>query len=100
MVKRSLAAANIPAVLESHGLYKANDSKPDGLTFIPWSRGRSLVWDVTVYDSFAPSNIGLSSHGAGRLADQAARQKLDRYKELMITTSHCFVPLAVETTGG
>jgi hypothetical protein len=72
VVKRSLAAANVPAVLEPRGLCTANDSRPDGLTLIPWSRGRSLVWDVTVHDSFAPSNIGLSSHGAGRLADQAA----------------------------
>ena len=94
VVKRLLAAAKIPAVLEPRGLCTANDSRPDGLTLIPWSRGRSLVWDITVH---APSNIGLSNHGAGRLADQAARQKLDRYQEL--TISHFFVPLAMETTG-
>ena len=53
-----------------------------------------------MHDSFAPSNIDLLSHGAGHLADQAACQKLDRYKELMIMTSHFFfVPLVIESTG-
>ena len=97
-----LAAAKLLGVLEPHGLCTANDSRPDGLTLTPWSRGCSLVWDVTVHDSFAPSNIciGLSNHGAGCLADQAARQKPDRLGTMSsCMTSHLFVPLAIETTG-
>lgn len=47
---------------------------------------------ITVHDSFALSIIGLLSHGAGRLADQATLhvEAIDRYKEL--TTSHFLFP--------
>jgi len=30
---------------------------PDGVTLIPWSRGRCLTWDVTVPDTFAASHL-------------------------------------------
>jgi hypothetical protein len=65
LVKRALAAVNVPAVLEPRGLCPNNDSRPDGISLIPWSRGKALVWDATVHDTFARSNINLTCHGAG-----------------------------------
>ena len=54
-----------------------------------------------MHGSFAPSNIGLSSHGAGRLADQAACQKAR--PGIQGAHDHDFPsfcsPITIETTG-
>ena len=97
LIKRSLGAINIPSLLEPRGLCKSDDSRPDGLTLIPWSRGRCLVWDVTVHNTFAASYISLACRGAGLVANQAAYRKIATYGEL--AESHIFLPLAMETTG-
>ena len=97
IVHRTLTAANIPATLEPRGLCRLDGKRPDGLTIIPWAKGRTLVWDVTCWDSFAPSNIRMSSSRAGSLADHAAERKRSLYEELSIT--HIFQPIAFESTG-
>jgi len=48
---RSLGRSKILAVKEPEGLARADGKCPDGLTFIPWSKGRCLVCDVTVADT-------------------------------------------------
>ena len=55
------------------------------------------MWDVTVHDTFAASNISLACRGAGLMANQAAYRKIATYGEL--ADSHIFLPLAMETTG-
>jgi len=41
---RSLRSIDMPAVLEPPGLMNPGDGKrPDGMTLVPWSAGRSLV---------------------------------------------------------
>jgi len=55
LICRGLIRAGIPAVKEPPGLSRADGKRPDGLTFIPWHRGRALIWDVTVVDSLASS---------------------------------------------
>ena len=49
---RSLKRAGVPAIKEPTGLSRSDGKRPDGVTVIPWSRGRCLVWDVTVPDTF------------------------------------------------
>ena len=97
IVHRTLTAANNPATLEPRGLCRLDGKRPDGLTIIPWAKGRTLVWDVTCWDSFAPSNIRMSSSRAGSLADHTAERKRSLYEELSIT--HIFQPIAFESTG-
>ena len=53
--------------------------RPDRITVIPWSRGNALFWDTTCNDSFAPSNLSLSSARAGAVADGAATTKCQVY---------------------
>ena len=96
IVHRALSAANVPSTLEPHGLCRSDGKRPDGLTVIPWAEGRALVWDVTCWDSFAPSNIQMSSSRLGLLAI-AATKKRDLYVELSIC--HIFQPIAFESTG-
>ena len=97
VIHRSLAAIQIPAKLEPTGLCRSDGTRPDGISITPWSRGKALVWDATCHDSFAASNISLSSSKAGAVADKAAAAKRNLYRDLC--TSHHFVPVAFETTG-
>ena len=97
IVHRSLTSANIPATLEPCGLCRQDGKRPDGLTIVPWANGRTLVWDVTCWDSFAPSNISKTSTQAGSLANFAASRKRALYDELAVT--HIFQPIAFESTG-
>ena len=55
-------------------------------TIIPWANDCPLVWDATVWDSFAPSYIqfALSASAAGLVAERAARRKWGVYKELSV----------------
>ena len=54
ILKWSLTRIGLPSALEPIRLMK--DRRPDGLTLNPWYRGRCLVWDATVVDTFAESH--------------------------------------------
>ena len=51
----SLASAKLPSRLEPPGLHHANGICPDGVSMIPWSEGRFLVWDATCVNPFCQS---------------------------------------------
>ena len=89
--------ASTPSVLEPPGLSRTDGKRPDGLTLIPWQRGKSLTWDVTVTDTVADSYLHLTSAKAGGAAENAAIRKEDKYVDLQQT--YTFIPLAFETLG-
>ena len=89
--------AGIPSIKEPPGLLRSDGKRPDGVTQIPWSRGKCLVWDVTVADTLAPSYAHLSSVSAGKVAERAAENKVAKYSELLPT--YDFAPIAFETLG-
>jgi hypothetical protein len=92
-----MTRASIPSVKEPHGLARSDGKRPDGLTLIPWSRGRSATWDVTVADTTAASYIAMSSTCAASAAEAAAQRKNTKYSD--IAQSYLFYPVAVETMG-
>ncbi|XP_063538102.1 uncharacterized protein LOC134747408 [Cydia strobilella] len=47
IVRRAMVSANLPCVLEPQGLSRTDGKRPDGLTLVPWAKGRSLLWDAT-----------------------------------------------------
>ena len=57
IIWRGLTRAGIPSSKEPQGLSRSDGKRPDGLTLIPWQSGRSLIWDVTVADTQAPSHL-------------------------------------------
>ena len=70
----SLASANIPSRFEPSGLHRVDRKHPDGVTLIPWTKGKFLVWDATCVDPFCDSRIRGSSREAGGAAAAAEEQ--------------------------
>jgi hypothetical protein len=97
IVWRGLVRAGVPSCKEPSGLSRSDGKRPDGLTLIPWQSGKSLIWDVTVADTLAPSYLPLTALSPGKAADASADRKEVKYSNLSV--SYLFVPLAFETLG-
>ncbi|XP_063359932.1 uncharacterized protein LOC134649149 [Cydia amplana] len=97
IVQRALRSAGIPSVLEPPGLSRTDGKRPDGLTLVPWERGRCLVWDATCVSTFAASHISRTVRAAGAAAESQAGVKRQKYAPL--GAGYIFLPFAVETAG-
>jgi len=71
----------VQAPKEPLGLLRSDGERPDGVTLIPWSRGRCLTLDVTVPDIFAASHLPATSLAAGAAAEKAASMKTNKYED-------------------
>ena len=72
IIHRTLSGAKVPSHLESSGLCCSDGKHPDGMTMVPWSQGKFLLWDATCVDTFCPSNqlrASLESGGAAARAE-------------------------------
>jgi hypothetical protein len=94
---RALRSAEVPSIKEPPGCSREDGKRPDGMTIIPWSRGKSLVWDYTCRDTFAPSYVLKTSSSPGAAARMAEEEKKKKYD--FLTDRFVFVPVAMETTG-
>lgn len=97
ILQRALTSAGIPSVLEPPGLSRTDGKRPDGLTLVPWEKGRCLVWDATCVSTFAATHICRTSRAAGAAAEYQAVAKHQKYAPL--EQGYIFIPLAVETAG-
>ena len=97
IIARALRSAEIPSVLEPQGCSREDGKRPDGMTLIPWSRGRSLVWDFTTRDTFAPSYLHLTSKEIGAAAKLGEEEKCKKYD--FLNDNFIFIPISVETSG-
>ena len=97
VIYRAMASAGIPSTLEPSGLSRSDGKRPDGLTSVPWTHGRSLVWDVTVPDTLAPSYRPIAVTKTGGVAARAESQKEIKYHQLAL--SYLFSPIAIESLG-
>ena len=95
---KSLGTAQVPTLKEPKGLCRDDEKRPDGLTLMPWSQGKSLVWDFTCWDTLAPSYVKDSSSQAGNTALKAQNSKISKYQELT-DAGYTVMPVAVETMG-
>ena len=96
-ILRALHSAGVQAIREPPGLDRGGGKRPDGVTLVPWARGRCLLWDATCPDTLAPSHVTISSAEAGSTAREAESKKVAKYAAL--ATAHEFVPVAIETMG-
>ena len=97
IIYRSLISARIPSRLEPSDIYRSDGRRPDGVTIVPWERGKALVWDATCPDTLASSYSVRASREAGAVASYAENRKDDIYANLNL--NHIFVPVVVETLG-
>jgi hypothetical protein len=97
LIKRALASAEIPSLLEPSSLSRDDGKRPDGLTVMPWTNGRCLIWDFTCPDTLAASHINRAVTGPGVVADDAEQRKTLKYRSL--SPHYHFTPIAVETLG-
>ena len=88
IISRAFASAKIPVTKAPSGLFRSDGKCPDGLTLIPWQRGLSLTWDVSVATTLADSYISASASSAGAAAEMAASRKQAKYAALNIFIHH------------
>ena len=99
ILHRALSSANVPSRLEPTGLDRTDGKRPDGITMVPWSNGRLLVWDATCVDTFAPSHLSMTASEVCAAANQAEQTKIKKYSYITSHAYHSFTPVAFETTG-
>ena len=80
IIQRALTCIAIPSILESTGSSRSDGTLPGGLTPIPWSKGKSLLWDATCIDTLVPTHLLHTSHQACLVAESAARIKRNKYE--------------------
>jgi len=97
LIKRALASANVPSVLEPNSLSIDDGKRPVGLTVLPWANGRSMIWKFTCPDTMATSHLNRSALFAGAAANDAKRRTVVKYRLLSALMN--FVPVAVESLG-
>jgi len=97
IVYRAFISAGTLATREPHSLCTTTGKRPDGVTLVPWQRGRCLAWDATCPDTFAQSHLLANSNQAGSAASTAEVLKTRKYSDIMAGVE--FVPIAVETSG-
>ena len=83
VVARTFASAGVPVTKEPVGLARQDGKRPDGLTLIPWQRGKPLTWDVTVAHTLADSYVSMTARSGGAAAEQAAGRKTAKYDPLV-----------------
>jgi len=96
-IKRALIAAEVPAVREPQSLFRDDGRRPDGMTMVPWEKGKCLVWDATVVDTLAASYVEHTAKTKGAAAHRAEEAKRRKYQNL--GREFLFLPLAFETLG-
>ena len=66
-LSRKISAQREP----NYGRSWKDGKRPNGVTIMPWTRGRFLAWDVTLPDTYATSPHAQASIRNGEAADQA-----------------------------
>ena len=97
ILTRALTMANVPAMLGTAGIVSEDNKQPDGMSNVPWSQGRHLIWDFTCPDTLAPSHLPATSVEVGSAAKAAQERKMVKYQS--VAADHIFVPITIETLG-
>jgi len=96
-INRALCSANIPSIREPPGCSREDGKKPDGMTLVPWSHGKCLLWDFTCADTYAKSYISKTSLLCGSAAELREHQKKKKYR--LLETNFIFIPVSIESSG-
>jgi len=95
---RAFTSSGALSTREPHSLCSTGGGKrPDGVTLVPWKRGRCLEWDATCSDTYAQSAIHENSVQAGSAALKAELNKSRKYADIIGCVD--FIHFAMETSG-
>ena len=97
LIKRALVTCGIPTLREPTGCNRSDGKRPDGLTLIPWQRGKPLIWDFTCADTLCQSYITRTRRQVGAAA--SGRESSTRLKYRSLENEFCFYPISIETMG-
>ena len=97
-IYRALSTADVPSIKEPMGILRNDGKRPDGMTLVPYSYGRSLLWDVTVVNTLAVSYQRDALLDSGLVAEKAENRKLAKYSNIA-AEQYLFVPLGFESMG-
>ena len=75
-VWRAIKRAQIPATKEAVSLIQQDGKRPGGTILLPWARGKTTAWDVTVPDTYAEWHIDQTAREACSAANKAAANKI------------------------
>jgi hypothetical protein len=95
LIKRALASANVPSMLEPSSLSREDGKRPDGLTILPWANGCCLIGYSTHPDAIAASHLDRVVLAPGTVANDAEQRK--RRKYFPLAAHYHFVLVAIET---
>ena len=86
-ISMSLAAVNVTSTLEPTGLCRSDEKRADGCSIVPWKSG----------DTFTASYISDATREDRAVATAAEARNREKYA--LLSRSHHFVPIAIETSG-
>ena len=98
LISLGLTSAVIPNQLEPPGMSRDDGKRPDGVTLIPWYRGKPLVWDATCVNRLASSYRAAATAADTPIANEAENRKCSKYAGLQ--NNYFFCPLGFESLGG
>jgi hypothetical protein len=75
IIQSALNTAGFPSRLEPPGTSRDDGKRPDGMTLVPWKKGKMLVWDATCVDNLAPSHIQSTAMDVGSTSRNAEIKK-------------------------
>ena len=93
LLKRSLASAKIPSLLEPTGIVRSDGKHLNGISVMRWNKGWTLVWDATCLHTFASSHMALAAREAGLVSSEAKKAKTQKYA--LLRPSHHCIPVAI-----
>ncbi|CAG9816014.1 unnamed protein product [Phaedon cochleariae] len=79
IIKRALISADVSAILEPLGTSPDDEKRPDGMSLIPSSCGKAIVWDFTCADTLAASHLAATSQSPGAAAIKSEKLKRLKY---------------------
>ena len=96
---RAFVSTGTLATREPHSLCTRDGKRPDGVTQVPWRKGRCIAWDATRFcpDTLAQSHVQACSSLAGSAAAVAEQKKSQKYADIISGVD--FAPFAIETSG-
>ena len=61
---------------------KSDNKRPDGVSLIPWHRGKAVVWDFTCAHRLCPSQLPFGATPGAPVAERRKRLKASKYDVL------------------